>query len=85
MEKKYQCRQCNQMLSHNMYYRDDRTATGLKGICKHCCHKKYLSCKEKKIKYQMNYIYENYDKYLKYQREYRRKKLYNSTVVALYE
>ena len=71
MEKKYQCRECNQMLSHDKYYRYDRTATGLKGICKHCLRENYKANREKRIKYQTQWNYENPDKLREYQDRYK--------------
>lgn len=71
MEKKHQCRQCNQMLDEKFYYKDDRTATGLKGICKHCLRENYLANREKRIKYQTQWNYENADKVREYQDRYR--------------
>lgn len=74
MEKKYQCRQCNQMLSHNMYYRDDRTATGLKGICKQCLKENYEANREKRIQYQLEWNANNYEKVKEYMARYQHRK-----------
>lgn len=74
MERKYQCECCKDMKFESEFYEDKKRTFGLKlDACKQCKHEKYLIHKEKRIKYQMKYIYENYDKYMKYQREYRRK------------
>jgi len=73
MEKKYQCRQCKQMLDQRFYYKDDRTANGLKGICKNCLRENYIANREKKIAYQKKYIKENHDRFIQYQREYNKK------------
>ena len=71
MEKKQQCRQCRQMLDQKFYYRDDRTANGLKGICKNCLRENYMANREKKIKYQTQWNCENQDKVREYQDRYR--------------
>ena len=73
MEKKYQCRQCNKMLPQDMYYRDDRTANGLKGICKECLRDNYNMNREKRIEYQIQWNYENYEKVREYMRRYQNK------------
>lgn len=75
MEKKYQCECCKNMLEEKMFYRDERRRFALKlDACKKCKHEKYLIQKEKKIKYQQQWMSENKEKVREYVRKYQYKK-----------
>lgn len=76
MEEKIQCRQCMKLLDIKNYYKDNRTSTGFKGVCKHCMRENYITDRERKIRYQIQWNNEHPERLKEYQDRYRDKQGY---------
>lgn len=76
MEELYMCDDCGKILPRKKFYKDKARVNGIKSVCKDCLHKRYISDKEYKIKYQKEWNKDNIDKVKQYSRRYAEKKKY---------